>query len=95
MDVGAKLDRMANGIADYFRSYPGPQGVAGVREHIVAFWSPVMRRDLAARIASGEARLDPLVLEAMEADRSGAASPAAREAAGPEAVGQMGADDAG
>lgn len=95
LDVGAKLDRMANSIADFFRSYPGPEGVAGVRDHIVSFWSPVMRRDLAARIASGEAVVDPVVIAAMDGDRRLAGSPVAREAAGPGSVGQIGASDAG
>ena len=89
-----KLVRMANQIATFFRSYPREEGIAGVHEHIVAFWSPTMRRDLLARADRDPEGLDPLVAAAVH--RMGhAPSPTAREAAGPAAVGQMGADDAG
>ena len=41
-DIHAKLARMANQIADYFRSYPEDEAVAGVHEHI---------RDVCRRLA--------------------------------------------
>jgi formate dehydrogenase subunit delta len=89
-----KLVRMANQIATFFRSYSEEEGIAGVHEHIVAFWSPVMRRDLRARADRDPTGLDPLVSAAVH--RMGRApSPTAREAAGPAEVGAMGADDAG
>lgn len=94
LDPGAKLDAMANQIATFFRPYPREEAVAGVHDHVVAFWSPSMRRDLNARIASGDARLDPVVVDAMGRG-SGAESPTHREAAGPGEAGQVGASDAG
>ena len=90
----AKLVRMANQIATFFRAYPHENAVAGVHDHIVAFWSPSMRRDLLARAGHDAAGLDPIVVEAVHRLGHGP-SPTAREAAGPAEVGQMGADDAG
>ncbi len=94
MDAGAKLDHMANQIAAFFRSYPDEEAVAGVHDHIRAFWPPVMRRGLAARVEAGSAGLDPLVVAALHALTTGR-SPARKEAAGPSEVGEIGASDAG
>ena len=94
MDIGAKLDHMANQIAAFFRSYPEEEAVAGVHDHIRSFWSPSMRRDLAARIETKSARVDPLVVAAFNALATGN-SPAHRETAGPAEVGEIGASDAG
>ena len=43
-----KLVRMANQIACFFQSYPDDEAMAGIQKHIVAFWTPKMRRALAA-----------------------------------------------
>jgi formate dehydrogenase subunit delta len=94
MDTGAKLDHMANQIAAFFRSYPEPEAVAGIHDHIRSFWSPSMRRDLKARADAGTAALDPLVVAALHA-LTAARSPARREAAGPAELGEIGASDAG
>ncbi len=94
MDSGAKLDHMANQIAAFFRSYPEDEAVAGIHEHIGSFWTPGMRRDLLARAGSGSARLDPLVVSALQAV-SVRSSPVRKEAAGPAEVGEIGASDAG
>ena len=94
MDAGAKLDHMANQIASFFRSYPEPEAVAGIHDHIRSFWSPAMRRDLVQREERGAGHLDPLVVAALHAMKTGA-SPAHREAAGPSDVGEIGASDAG
>ena len=94
MDLGAKLDHMANQIAAFFRSYPDEEAVAGIHDHIRSFWSPSMRRDLVARADTGKASLDPLVVAALHALTTGR-SPARREAAGPAEVGEIGASDAG
>lgn len=93
-DPADKLVRMANQIALFFHSYPHEEAVAGVQDHIVSFWSPVMRRDLLARADRDGAALDPLVTASLTALRSGA-SPTRREAAGPGEVGEIGASDAG
>ncbi|NNM72434.1 formate dehydrogenase subunit delta [Enterovirga aerilata] len=93
-DPATKLVRMANQIASFFRSYPDEEAAAGVHDHIVAFWSPVMRRDLLAYVDADGSGLDPLVERAMHRIGKGP-SPTAREAAGPDEVGQLGAGDAG
>ena len=43
---GAKLVRMANQIAGFFRSYPEAAAREGVRAHLVSFWTPRMLQDL-------------------------------------------------
>jgi formate dehydrogenase subunit delta len=85
---------MANQIASFFRSYPDEEAAAGVHDHIVAFWSPAMRRDLRAYVDADGSGVDPLVERAMNRIGKGP-SPTAREAAGPDVVGQLGASDAG
>ena len=94
VDTHAKLARMANQIADYFKSYPQDEAVAGVHEHIRAFWSPVMRRDLDACVAADPAVVHPLVLAALR-HADGGPSPARKETAGPDQVGAIDASDAG
>lgn len=94
VDPGEKLVRMANQIATFFRSYPEEDAVTGVHEHIVAFWSPVMRRDLLARSERSADGIDPLVVTAIHRLGHGT-SPVHREAAGPDEMGGLGAADAG
>lgn len=94
IDPSEKLVRMANHIAQFFRSYPEDEAIAGVHDHLVAFWSPAMRRDLLARADRAPGGVDPLVSAAIHALSTGI-SPAYREAAGPAEVGEIGASDAG
>lgn len=65
----AKLIRMANQIAAFFRSRPHEEGVAGVAEHINKFWEPRMRRQFFEIIDNGGEGLDPLVMEAARSIR--------------------------
>lgn len=88
-----KIIRMANQIATFFRSYPHEQAVAGVHDHIRAFWTPVMRRALLTQHTESE-RLDPIVREALTR-LAFAESSASKEVAGAAEVGQIGAGDAG
>ena len=60
-----KLVRMANQIASFFRTYPEDEAVAGIHKHIEAFWTPKMRRALAAYGPTEGSGLDPLALEAI------------------------------
>lgn len=60
----AKLVRMANQIATFFRSQPQEDGPAGVAIHINKFWEPRMRGAFLALIENGHAGFDPLVLSA-------------------------------
>ena len=57
---------MANQIARFFASYPRPEAVEGVANHIQRFWEKRMRRQLADYIAGGGSGLDDLVLEAVK-----------------------------
>ena len=86
-----KLIYMANQIATFFRSYPEDEAIAGIRDHLKAFWTPRMR---AAAIELGEAKhegLDPFVLSALQR-LSIAESPVERATAGPGRVGELGSD---
>ncbi len=88
-----KLARMANEVAGFFRAYPEEQACAGIRDHLVAFWTPKMRSGFLAFARAGGAGLDPLVATALRTWPD-AKSPVARATAPAEAVGQ-GASDAG
>ena len=90
-----KLVKMANEIAKFFGPYSDEEGVAGIRHHITAFWTPKMRATLVEQRASGQAAdLHPLVEAALRAP-STEASPTRRESAGPATAGEVGASDAG
>jgi formate dehydrogenase subunit delta len=86
-----KLIRMANQIAGFFRSYPEDQALKGIHDHLVAFWTPGMRRALLSRASQGDGKLDPLVVKAMIAPQT-AKNPIEKEVAGPESVGELGSD---
>ena len=86
-----KLTRMANQIAGFFRSYPEDKALAGIRDHLVAFWTPGMRDAILAHASQGGEGLDPLVIQALRRDQSGE-SPIEKETAGPKNVGQLGSD---
>ncbi len=90
----SKLTRMANEIAKFFASYPHDQAVAGIHDHLKAFWTPKMRASLRAMALTEASAMHPLVVEA--ATHAGHAhTPADKEAAGPAVVGEIGASDAG
>jgi formate dehydrogenase subunit delta len=72
--VKAKLVRMGNQIATFFKSKPHEEGVAGVAEHINKFWEPRMRRQLFEIIDAGDEGLLSLVLEASAKIRRPAAA---------------------
>lgn len=61
-----KLVRMANQIAAFFRSYPDDEAVAGIHKHIVAFWTPKMRRALESYSMTEGSGLDALALKAIQ-----------------------------
>ena len=86
-----KLTRMANQIAGFFRSYPEDKALAGIRDHLVAFWTPGMREAILAHANRGGEGLDPLVVRALKRGQAGE-SPIEKETAGPEKVGQLGSD---
>jgi len=61
-----KLVKMANQMADFFKSYPEDVGVEGIRDHIAKFWNRKMREELFAYIdATPESGMTPLVAKAV------------------------------
>ena len=88
-----KLVRMANQIASFFRSYPDEEAVAGIHKHIVAFWTPKMRRALEGYGPNSDSGLDPLALRALQ-DTPAASSPVRAATRDPHLQG-AGASDAG
>lgn len=91
--TGDKLARMANEIASFFRAYPEDEACAGIRGHIVAFWTPGMRSTFLAFSKAGGSGLDPLVAEALRTWPD-AESPVVQATNLAEASG-LGASDAG
>jgi formate dehydrogenase subunit delta len=65
MSNNDKLIRMANQIAQNLMLQPHDQAVAGVVEHLRAFWTPRMRQQIMDHAASGGAGLEPLTREAV------------------------------
>lgn len=86
-----KLIRMANQIASFFRSYPEDQAAKGIHDHLVAFWTPCMRRTLVVYANEHGRNLDPLVVAAMLDHQTGK-SPIEKETSGPGMVGELGSD---
>ncbi len=62
----AKLARMANQIATFFATQPGPDRAAEVAGHLRAFWEPRMLRALLAHAEGGGEGLSPLAREAVD-----------------------------
>ena len=60
------LVRMANQIADFFRTMPESEAVAGAADHIQKFWDPRMRTQLKAILAAGGEGLNPIARAAAE-----------------------------
>ena len=56
--------RMANQIADFFRSYPHDDAVKEAATHLNNYWDPRMRKHLFEHLAKGGEGLDPLIIEA-------------------------------
>lgn len=73
-----KLIRMANQIADFFRSQPDGDAAKAVARHLNDFWPPVMRQELQQALTGG-AQADPLVEQAAQyLDLPEAAKPSTR-----------------
>ena len=62
----AMLVRMANQIADFFRSQPEEDALKGTANHIRYFWDPRMRKKMAEHLATGGEGLSPLARAAVE-----------------------------
>ena len=88
-----KLTMMANQIAQFFKSYPHDEAVAGTASHIEAFWTPKMIGVLKDHMHDIP-NLDPVVIEAFSPEVE-AMDPAVKSNLGPGKVGELGAVDAG
>lgn len=65
-DGSVQLVKMANDIADYFRSEPDHElAVDGIASHIARFWEPRMRRRIVAHLDAGGADLSDLARDAV------------------------------
>ena len=60
------LVRMSTQIAQFFEPYPLDEAVAGVEEHLVKFWDPLMRTELFAIRRAASPALHPLVAQAVD-----------------------------
>ena len=90
-----KLIAMANQIAAFFAPYPEEAAVAGIRDHLVAFWTPKMRADVAAQgRTAAPGVVDPRVVRALGALVAPVSSPLDKEMAGPQSANSL-ASDAG
>ncbi len=56
--------RMANQIADFFRSYPHDDAVKEAATHLNNYWDPRMRKHFFDYLAKGGEGLDPIIVEA-------------------------------
>ncbi len=56
--------RMANQMADFFKSYGTEEGTKEVAAHINNFWEPRMRAKFFEYIATGAKEFDPMVMDA-------------------------------
>jgi len=61
-----KLVYMANQIGKFFASQGDEKAVPLIADHLVKFWDPRMRKEIAAHLANGGAGLDPAVRRAVE-----------------------------
>ena len=61
-----KLVYMANQIGKFFVGQGEEKAVPLIADHIVRFWDPRMRREIAAYLAAGGAGIDPPVRKALE-----------------------------
>jgi formate dehydrogenase subunit delta len=60
-----RMMRMANQIATFFATQPGPGQAEAVAAHINDYWEPRMRAQLLDHGATGGEGLHPLVLDAI------------------------------
>ena len=64
------LVRMANQIADFFKSQGDSEAIAGTEDHILKFWDPRMRTQLMAHLDAGGHGLTPISRQAAEKIRA-------------------------
>lgn len=60
-----KMVYMANQIATFFQTQPGPDQADRVADHLRDFWEPRMRQQLKSYVDTGGKGLNDLVLRAV------------------------------
>jgi hypothetical protein len=92
-----KLVYMANQIAAFFVTQPGETAPLRIAEHIAAFWTPAMRREITRWLDDGGAGLKPAAEEAVRLlkTQSDGSVERALHAAGQPAPGHEQGSDAG
>ena len=60
-----RLVYMANQIGKFFVTEDKATAVANIADHLMKFWDPRMRTEIAAHLAAGGDGLDPEVREAV------------------------------
>ena len=60
------LSRMADQIAVNNEAFPDEEATRRVAEHLHAFWTPAMRRDLTAYVSEHPTNVSPVVRAAVE-----------------------------
>ncbi len=96
--TGERLVYMANQIASFFEGQPGGSAALHIAEHITAFWTPGMRREITAMLAAGQAgALRPAAAEAVRLLQTQSDKSVERELAanGERAIGHEQGRDAG
>ena len=66
-----RLIYMANQIGKFFESHGQGKAVPGIADHIRKFWDPRMRSAILAHLDAGGTGLDPDVMKAVEALKTG------------------------
>jgi len=61
----ATLVRMANQIATNNEAFPISDSVSRVATHLVTFWTPAMRHELAVYVSAHPEAVDPVVVAAL------------------------------
>ena len=65
MTAPDRLVYMANQIEAYFAAQPGDGAARAIADHLKAFWTPAMRRDLIDFIGAGGSGLRPYATAAV------------------------------
>ncbi|MSO76926.1 MAG: formate dehydrogenase [Alphaproteobacteria bacterium] len=60
-----RLVRQANQIAEFFKSAPETEAVAGTLDHMRKFWDPRMRTQIVVHLDAGGAGLNAIARQAV------------------------------
>jgi formate dehydrogenase subunit delta len=69
--------RLGNDVTRALRHLPHDAAAQAIATHLTKFWEPRMRRALVERVGAGDARVDPLLADAVRAHLARDIDPAA------------------